>query len=181
MASKDYDLDTFNADGAIGLHPASNGANGYIEALYLYGQITQQIYSIFLSDDGFMGYDTNPSSALIIGEIDLNYSVEEFGIEIPVSQDWTLALNGIIIKDKHHSLESQAVLDTNSKLILGPMNEVSLVFQDFISLYGCGFESHGFIYCECYDMQKFSNITFVIYDQFLSLSPANYFLEVISK
>ena len=86
MAYKDYDLDNLYADGVLGLGiDFMNGANLYIENIYYAGEISEPIFSLYLSDNGFNDEETNPTSALLLGEIDFKYTNEEYGIEIPAS------------------------------------------------------------------------------------------------
>ena len=179
LATRDYDLNNLHADGAIGLGPvSSNGIVGYVQALYLDNKISQPFFALFFSDDGFNGQEFNPPSALILDEVILSYSLEEQGVSIVLSQEWKIGVSGIIIDNRSYSIDQFALIDSSATLIYGPKSIITAIFQDFIALYGCGFEIQGLISCECNNLDRFSNITFILAENFLTLSPANYFLKV---
>jgi Eukaryotic aspartyl protease len=183
-ATKDYGLDSFYADGVLGLgFSASEGAQGLVQALYDAGIIPEPVFSLYLSDNEFAGLDTNPSSGLVLGETDLKYAANEDKAIIPVFSNkisqWVMGLSGFIFQGKLSIYNTTAILDTVSTFIIGPKSEVIILQKLFLTEYGCGFENHGLIECECYDIKIFKNITFIVSGQYLDLSPTNYFYEVI--
>ena len=177
LAVRDYNLDSFEADGAIGL--ASNTKISYIESLFLADQIPEPIFSLYINDDGFYGLETLLESVLIIGAVDFQYATSQNGTEIPASSTWVVDFKGFIL-DRTYVVDKPAVIDSTYPFIKGPSSEVFMIYKSFISMYGCSVQSDGHIVCDCYNIKRFANITFLISTQQLTLSPENYFFEVLN-
>lgn len=178
LGVKDYDLDAFNADGVFGLGVCVGSEEGFIMQAYLNGAIEEPVLGVFFSDNGFSTDETKPKSALSVGEVDFNYTRDVNGSEITRQNGWEITMQGVVIGNNSFPSNSYANITAASQLIVGPKEEIVKIQRFFMTRHGCGFESHGFLVCECRQLQVFNNITLILNNLPIVLTPTIYFLKV---
>ena len=174
LASSDYNIDFFTGDGALGLCPSSL----YISQLIDQSLIPQPIFSIFFSDNGFTSDSTRVSSALLIGEYDLSFTRDPTNQTIHTTGCWEFTVNSYALNDFHFSTSTPGYLDSSLEYILGPKQQVIYLQQILISEYQCGFQSQGYLQCNCPDLSAYMDIVFQFNYKYIVLTPKQYFFEV---
>lgn len=174
LASSDYNIDTFTGDGALGLCPSSL----YISQLIDQDLIPEPIFSIFFSDNGFTTDSTRVSSALLIGEYDLSFTRNPTNQTIYTTGCWEFTVNSFSLSDSHFSTSTPGYLDSSLEYILGPKQQIIYLQQILISEYHCGFQSQGFLQCNCPDLSAYLDIVFQFNFKYIVLTPKQYFYEV---
>jgi hypothetical protein len=179
LATQDFELDNFPADGGFGLGGGpSSGYYNYIESLYMSGFIEQNIFSLYLNDNGFSDNQPELTSVFMIGEYNLTYARTRESVTIFVDEPWKFSIDSVGYNNSTIKSQRSCVFDSSESFIYGPMNDVIELQKMFIGTYECGFENHGFLTCKCYDLNLFKNIFVVVQGNVLEITPQNYMYEV---
>ena len=75
LTTVDHDFDNMHADGILGLgfNLLSDGYPVFVESLKTQGEISEAIFSVYMSDDDYQtDVTTDPESNIIIGGYDLD-------------------------------------------------------------------------------------------------------------
>ncbi|OMJ84169.1 hypothetical protein SteCoe_14795 [Stentor coeruleus] len=178
LATQDYELDSFLADGGLGLStgPGPNYYN-YIESLYMSGFIENNIFSLYLNDNGFSDNQPELSSVLMIGEYNLTYARITEGARVLIDKPWEFSIDAVGYNNSIIKIQRNCILDSSESFIYGPMDDVVELQKIFIKNYECGFENHGFLTCKCYDLSFFKNIIVIVQGYILEITPQSYMYE----
>lgn len=142
------------------------------------GFIEQNIFSLYLNDNGFSDNQPELTSVLMIGEYNLSYARILEGVKVFVDKPWEFSIDAVGYNKSIIKSQSSCVLDSSESFIYGPMDIVVDLQKKFIRTYECGFENHGFLTCKCYDLNLFKNILVVVQGNILEITPQNYMYEV---
>ena len=133
LTSVDHDFDNMHADGILGLgfKLLSDGYPVFVESLKTQGEISEAIFSVYMSDDDYQAnIPTHPESNIIIGGYDLekyakgkNFTFVDvidhqgyWGVELTKIKSGTSALTTAEYKQN-------AIIDTGTSLMVGPARE----------------------------------------------------------
>jgi len=126
----DHDFDNMHADGILGLgfNSLSDGYPVFVESLKTQGEISEAIFSVYMSDDDYQtGMTTDPASNIIIGGYDLDKYAhgKNFTYVDLVDRQGYWGVELTKIKSGSKSLttaefRATAIIDTGTSLMVGP-------------------------------------------------------------
>lgn len=176
LVDSDFNIENFNGDGALGLCPA----NPFLAEFFEANLISDPIFSVFFSDNGFTTDSTNISSALLVGEYDLKYTRDVHNKTIVTTKCWEFTVNSYAFADSYFKTSTLAYLDSSLEYILGPKSDVVKLYQILIEQFHCGIQYEGLLQCNCPNLNSYNDIVFQFNLEYIILTPKQYFLEVFS-
>lgn len=185
LVEKDEDFDGMKADGLLGLgfKGLSDDYPTLIDSLQSQGLISQRVFSIYLSDDGFGEYNETKPASIILGGYDLKTYANKvseskivyLGINTSIGY-WATQLNGVKVDSIPVSFGGEfAIFDTGSSLLLGPTDKVKYLFS-FMQTKGSCFEIFGLLVCDC--QAQYPSIEFTLQGNSFILDQSQYFYPI---
>mmetsp|Transcript_28709 Transcript_28709/g.28380 ORF Transcript_28709/g.28380 Transcript_28709/m.28380 type:complete len:211 (+) Transcript_28709:445-1077(+) len=185
LANQNDGFDGAFFDGVLGLE--YNFTMGYLtffDRLHSSKQISNKIFSVYLSDNGFQGssYDT---SAITFGGYDLFYAQNKEIKYVNLTDRagrWSVPLSEVKLDDFIISTKPSTVFfDVGASVIYAPKTEFDNIVSKISEFGSCRHERGHFV-CDCsnYSINSYPSISFSLgmgtVDSF-SLDPQNYFLK----
>ena len=177
LTNRDYDMEGMRADGIMGMafEELSQGSKPLLKTMADNGFIESASFSVFI---GGCDDDLNEviRSSVIFGGYDLKkYSTDKSFTYIDIIKTgfWSVPLNEIRInKTVFLYKATEAILDTGSSFILGPVNEINKVFHEIRKVLTCTFDN--LLICSCSSLNKLPVIEFVLGGHRFKLTPEDY-------
>ncbi|CAG9333911.1 unnamed protein product [Blepharisma stoltei] len=177
-------------DGILGLEYNSQWLKypTFLDNLKRQGQISRKIFSVFLSDNGFSGIQSD-GSAIIFGGFDLESYSENQDIQyVDLLQNngrWQTSLSELKVDgDQITSRNSEATFGIGIGLMYAPQAEFNSIYKELSDEGDCWIEN-SFVLCDCgesYKLDDYPEISFVLgLDHKFTLEPQNYFYKYGSK
>jgi len=169
LVNESADNEGFKADGimvtptqGLGFKSLSDDYATVMDTLLATGVISQRVFSVFLTDNGFdASVATKDGSTLTIG----GYDTEQFAngrnaTFLPLTYVqygyWSVQLAGIQVDSTDIKLSTNwAVVDTGTSMIIAPSEDYKALDSVFMETGNCD-NSFGFLLCDCTNTNKSS-------------------------
>ena len=181
LISRDLDMDGMKADGIMGMafEELSEGSKPVVKTMADSGAIESASFAVYIGDNDYDRKSEKIASNVIFGGHDLGkYSLDSSFryIKLVKTGYWSVPLDQIKVgNSKIAKKTSIAILDTGTSLLVGPMSDVSEIFEKIKKSAKCKFD--GLLICTCESISELPVVEFVLDGHSYDINPEEYVIK----